>query len=137
MKKSESNSLTAAIKRFLEYHGHHTERISVTGRWIPSKAKSTNMFTGADYVSGKGKLIKSSMQVGTADLSSTVFGKSVKIEVKINDKQSAAQKRYQQQIEASGGTYLVIRNITELSAWYEQFKKQHDAKAIPSTPAAY
>jgi hypothetical protein len=61
------------------------------------------------------------MTVGTADISATIRGRSVKIEVKIGrDRQSDAQKRYQASIEAAGGIYYIARNIDDFMQWYNQ-----------------
>lgn len=61
------------------------------------------------------------MTVGTADISATIRGRSVKIEVKIGrDRQSEAQKRYQASIEAAGGIYYIARNIDDFMQWYNQ-----------------
>jgi hypothetical protein len=70
---------------------------------------------------GTKKWIKGSGTKGSADISATIKGKSVKIEVKIGkDRQSEHQKAYQQSIEKSGGLYLIatsfeqfINNITK------------------------
>jgi hypothetical protein len=59
------------------------------------------------------------MQRGTADISATIHGKSVKIEIKVGkDRQSEAQKRYQEQVERAGGVYIVIRDFDQFEAWY-------------------
>ena len=42
---------------------------------------------------------------GSADISATIQGRSVKIEVKIKDKQSIDQIKYQNDIENAGGHY--------------------------------
>ena len=59
---------------------------------------------------------------GSADISATIKGRSVKIEVKIGkDRQSEAQKRYQEMIERAGGTYYIARDFDEFVEWYEKF----------------
>jgi hypothetical protein len=59
---------------------------------------------------------------GSADISATIKGRSVKIEVKIGkDRQSEAQKRYQENIEKAGGTYYIARNFDDFVEWYENF----------------
>ena len=50
---------------------------------------------------------------GSADVSATIQGRSVKIEVKIKDRQSEAQKEYQQRIETAGGVYWLVRSFDE------------------------
>jgi len=59
---------------------------------------------------------------GTADISATIRGRSVKIEVKYGkDRQSDDQKRYQQQIETAGGIYIIVRNMDEFIEWFDEF----------------
>ena len=60
------------------------------------------------------------MQKGTADISATIKGRSVKIEVKIQgDKQGAAQRTYQSQVEASGGLYFIAKDFQSFYNWYK------------------
>ena len=59
------------------------------------------------------------MQKGTADVSATIQGKSVKIEIKIGkDRQSEEQKKYQQQIIKAGGYYFIATSFDEFIIWY-------------------
>ena len=59
---------------------------------------------------------------GSADISATIKGRSVKIEVKIGrDRQSDAQKRYQEMIERAGGTYYIARDFDEFVEFYHDF----------------
>lgn len=107
---STANSLTHAIIRYITANGGQAERINVYGRPITTESG------GREYIVRWGK---SCMTVGTADISATIQGRSVKIEVKIGrDRQSEAQRRYQQQIEAAGGIYYIARDIDGFIAWY-------------------
>lgn len=59
---------------------------------------------------------------GSADISATIKGRSVKIEVKIGkDRQSDAQKKYQEMIERAGGVYIIAKNFDEFVEWYNNF----------------
>ena len=101
-----ANGLTRCIIDFIKLHGGQAERITVMGR--PTE------------VCGRVKWGKSHMTVGTADISATIQGRSVKIEVKIGtDKQSKKQKKYQSDIERAGGIYYIARNFTDFVRWYE------------------
>jgi len=61
---------------------------------------------------------------GSADISATIKGRSVKIEVKIGkDRQSDAQKRYQEMIERAGGIYIIAKDFDSFVEWYENFVK--------------
>lgn len=101
-----ANGLTQCIIDFIKLHGGQAERITVMGR--PTE------------VCGRVKWGKSHMTVGTADISATIQGRSVKIEVKIGtDKQSKKQKKYQSDIERAGGIYYIARNFIDFVRWYE------------------
>lgn len=99
-----ANGLTKCIIDWLRYNGWQAERISNTGRivrnhWIPG--------TGTN---------------GTADISATIKGRSIKIEVKIGrDKQSIDQVEYQKSIERAGGIYLIASDFDGFLHWYRAF----------------
>ena len=66
-----------------------------------------------------GKWTKGQGTKGTADISSTINGKSVKIEVKYGrDVQSEVQKQYQNKIETAGGIYYIARDFDKFVEWY-------------------
>jgi hypothetical protein len=59
---------------------------------------------------------------GSADISSIVYGKSVKIEIKYGkDRQSESQKQYQASVEAAGGVYLIVRTFDDFLVWWDNF----------------
>lgn len=68
---------------------------------------------------------KSNTTKGSADISATIAGRSVKIEVKIGpDRQSEAQRRYQAAIERAGGLYFIAKDFTSFVEWYNtNFKR--------------
>jgi hypothetical protein len=70
----------------------------------------------------KGTWTPSTSTKGSADISATIRGRSVKIEVKYGkDKQSEVQKKYQESIEQAGGTYFIARNFDEFMIFYCNF----------------
>ena len=112
-----ANALTRCVIDFLTFSGWQAERISNTGRFIRDK----NSLQGGYYIPGSGTN-------GTADISATIkpnnlpYGISVKIEIKYGkDRQSEAQKQYQEMIEKAGGVYLIVRNFDEFCEWYDNF----------------
>jgi len=118
-----SNGCCLCIIDFLHFSGQQAERVSVTGRYI-DKSKTVKDTLGFTRRIGSGQWIKSSMQPGTADLSATINGRSVKIEIKIGrDKQSEFQKRYQQQIEQAGGLYWLCHNFDEFLNYHNELIK--------------
>jgi len=118
-----ANGLTKCIIDFLRMSGCQAERVSVEGRVIDTRKTYINV-GGYRKTIGSVKRIKSSGQKGSADVSATIRGVSVKIEIKVGrDVQSKAQKEYQAQIEKSGGVYLIARNFQEFYDWFDSFKK--------------
>ncbi len=115
-----ANGLTKAIIDYLRLEGWQAERISVTGRYIDNSKVVTDCL-GRQRTIGTGQYIPSSMQKGSADISATIAGRSVKIEVKIGrDRQSEHQALYQQQVESAGGFYLLVRSFDEFYSWYKK-----------------
>lgn len=113
-----ANGLTKCIVDFLNMSGYQAERISTTGRYIDNKTVVTDSM-GFQKTIGSGKWIPGSGTKGSADISATIKGKSVKIEVKIGkDRQSDAQKKYQESIERAGGIYFIARNFDDFFNFY-------------------
>ena len=116
-----ATGLSRMILDFLKLKGWQAERISVTGRYLDNSRIVTDV-TGRQRRIGSGTWIKPSMQPGTADLSAVIKGKAVKIEVKIGrDRQSKAQKIYQQQVEQAGGAYMIATDFVQFFEWYNTF----------------
>ena len=123
-KTTSANGLTKAIIDFLRLKGWQAERISNMGRVIDNRKTYTNVI-GQLKTIGSAKYIPSSGTNGTADISATIQGRSVKIEVKIGkDKQSLNQINYQRQIEASGGVYFIAKNFEQSYKWYQEIFEQ-------------
>ena len=100
-----ANGLTKCIVDYIRYNGGQAERINTTG--MPEQR-------GGQIVWRKSNATK-----GSADISATIAGRSVKIEVKIGlDHQSEAQRRYQASIERAGGLYFVAKDFTTFVEWY-------------------
>lgn len=116
-----SNGLTKCVIDYLTFSGYQAERISSTGRYIDNRETYTDVI-GRTRIIGSGKWIPGSSTKGTADISATVMGRSVKIEVKIgNDRQSDAQKDYQAAIEKAGGIYIIVKSFNDFITWYKSF----------------
>ena len=113
-----ANSLTRCIKSFIQVTGGQCERISTTGRPIDMTKTFTDV-TGRMRTIGRVDWIPGTGTNGSADISATIAGRSVKIEVKIRrDRMSEAQKKYQQDVEAAGGIYYVATDFTSFLNWY-------------------
>jgi hypothetical protein len=117
---SSANNLTKAVIKYIELMGYQAERISNTGRYVDNTKKVKNI-QGQCLQIGSGQYIPGTGTKGTADISATIKGKSVKIEVKFGkDRQSEAQKEYQSTIERSGGIYYIAKDF---ETFYNFFKK--------------
>ena len=109
VQENSANALTRTIIEFLKAEGWQAERINTTGRYVQGKT-ITNVLGGKQQLPGK--WIKGSGTKGSADISATINGRSVKIEVKYGrDKQSDNQKQYQADVERAGGVYLIARDL--------------------------
>ena len=106
-----TNDLTRCVIDFLTMTGSQAERINSMGRQIKAN--------------GRTKWIYGSHTRGTADISATIKGKSVKIEIKCratkDNIQSDDQKRYQEIIERAGGVYIIVRDFQSFYDWYYKF----------------
>lgn len=106
-----SNGLTGCVIAWIELNGGQAERINSTGRQV--------------NINGRQRWIKGSGTTGTADISATILGKSVKIEIKCEatgDRyQSKEQKEYQKAIEQAGGVYVIARNFSRFHKWFKEF----------------
>lgn len=98
---STANSLTRCIIDYINLKGYQAERINCMGNPIP-------------VGDGTYRMGKTTMDLGTADISATIKGRSVKIEVKTGkDRMSSYQRRYRDKIEAAGGIYIVARSFPQ------------------------
>ena len=99
-----ANHLTRCIIDFIRLTGNQAERIANTGHRIDTR------YTFAD-VTGRSRTIGSS----------TIKGRSVKIEVKHgSDRQSEAQRAYQSQVQQAGGIYIVASSFEQFLNWYNE-----------------
>lgn len=116
-----ANGLTKCIIDFIKFNNGQAERISNTGRAIDTSKTFTDV-VGIQRSVGGVQWIPGTGTNGTADISATIRGRSVKIEVKIGaDRQSGAQKQYQKDIEAAGGIYVIASSFEQFLTWYNQF----------------
>lgn len=99
------NGLTEFIVKFLNWSGHRATRITTEGRVLPD-----------------GKRIPTQTRKGTADISATINGKAVMLEVKAGrDRPSPAQLKEQARERKAGGVYEFIHNVQEFFDWYDRF----------------
>jgi hypothetical protein len=120
----KANGLTACIIDFIRLKGGQAERINNTGRMIDRRETFTDIL-GHKRTIGGYEWIRGTGTNGTADISATVGGRSVKIEVKIGrDRQSPAQIQYQKSIEKAGGLYFLAKDFESFFLWYSKTFEQ-------------
>ena len=116
-----ANGLTKCIKDFLNLSGHQAERISSMGRML-DKREIVEDCIGRKKQIGSIQYIKGTSTNGTADISATIKGKSVKIEVKIGkDRMSKDQENYRDAIIRAGGVYFVATDFDSFITFYDDF----------------
>lgn len=113
-----ANGLTNMVENYINWLGYRATRVNVMGRLVEG-TKTTE--SGA--VISKKKFIKSSTRRGSADLSSTINGKSVMWEIKINtDRPSPEQLKEQAKERKAGGEYFFIKTPQQ---FFEEFDRIH------------
>lgn len=125
-----ANGLTRCIIDFLTFSEWQAERINSSGRMVDRRYAYTDVLGHRRQI-GSVEWAKGTGTKGTADISATIAGRSVKIEVKIGrDRQSEAQKQYQERIEKSGGIYFIATSMTDFLKWYNQKFEQYDTSRV-------
>ena len=103
---TKANGLTQFICNYIKWEGYRATRINTMGRQI------------------NGKFIPSATRKGTADISATIKGKSVMIEVKVGrDKPRIEQLEEQQRERQAGGIYEFISTPEQFFQLYDELVK--------------
>lgn len=119
-----ANGLQKAIVAHLNLMGHKAWRQNSGGRYIQPEYKHNIM--GKRVEIKKGKYIPQGKAggKGAGDVVATLkpWGKSCHIEVKIGkDRQHESQIEFQQEHEAAGGIYMIVKNweqyIDQIKPW--------------------
>lgn len=106
-----ANGLTKCIIDYVRFIGGQAERINTMGRPIDNRREVVDVI-GRRRVIGSITWIPSTSTKGSADISITYKGRSIKVEVKVGaDRQSEAQKKYQRSVESAGGVYFIARDF--------------------------
>lgn len=115
-----ANGLTKCIIDYIRFNGGQAERINTMG--IPrDNRKTVTDVLGRDRLIGSVEWRTSGTTKGSADISATIYGQSVKIEVKIDhDRQSDAQRDYQASVEQAGGVYYIAKDFANFVQWYKE-----------------
>ena len=115
-----ANGLTKLVIKWIELHGGQAERINTMGRMIDKRKVVTDVL-GRQSMIGSMQYIPTTGTKGSADISAVIEGKAYKIEVKYGkDRQSTAQKAYEQSITSAGGIYLIVRTMDDFVQWWDE-----------------
>lgn len=103
---ASANELTKSILVYSKLKGFFAERQSSEGRYRPGEEITDvigrKVQLKGTWLPGQGK--------GKADIKAVIKGRAIEIEVKHGkDRLREDQVKYKQQIEASGGVYLVVK----------------------------
>lgn len=117
--KKPSAKLTGMVCNVLEWMGHEANRIDTKGTAvIDKKAKPKyDLISGQVTYSQKVNFIPTKTKTGTEDISAKIrhpkypYGVPWAIEIKINDRQSDAQKEREIELTSKGFWYDVIKNL--------------------------
>lgn len=113
-----ANGLTRCIVDYIKLKGGQAERVNTMGVPLDTRREVTDIMGHRRTIGGI-EWRKGGGTVGSADISATIRGRSVKIEVKVGkDRMSAAQRQYKATIEAAGGLYYIARDFTGFVKWY-------------------
>jgi hypothetical protein len=106
---TKANGLTVFIINYLNWCGHNATRISSAG------------------VNYGGQFRRSTTRSGTADITATIKGRSVKIEIKIGkDKASEDQLKEQARERKAGGIYEFVSNPETFFLFYFKFMQEYN-----------
>ena len=120
---TNANGLTKCIIDWLQLNGHQAERINTMGVARVEKGITDEVFNRG--TPQKITWTKGTGTKGSADISATIKGFSVKIEVKYGkDRQSDAQKKYEETVKAAGGVYYIARDFDSFYDWYNKLIAQ-------------
>ena len=101
-----ANGLTSFITKFLFHMGHRATRINVMGRKLGNK------------------FIRSTTRKGTADISATINGRSVMLEIKVGkDKPRPKQLKEQELERKAGGVFEFVGTPEQFFEIYDLLTK--------------
>lgn len=110
-----SNGLTNCIIDWINLSGGHAVRINTMG--VVRKEKIQLAFGNTREIV---RFTPSTTAKGTFDITATIQGRSVKIEVKIgHDKLSDAQIRQMNKEQAAGALCFIAKDMQSFVQWYE------------------
>lgn len=118
MKPPQSAAATERlVVEFMRLSGHSASKVATQGTY----KKGETYQTPVGKIIGEGRYLPSGGRKGASDISSSIYGLSVMWELKYSksDSQSPEQKKFQKEIEQSGGLYFLFNNINHFYELYQ------------------
>ena len=113
---AKANGLTTFIINYLTWQGFRATRINVSGRLIDGVEK-----TASGAILSTKKWMRSTTRKGTADISATINGRSVMIEIKVGKDRPSEHQLLEQQMERkAGGIYEFCSSPEEFFEIYDK-----------------
>lgn len=119
-KTKTANGLTLFIMNFLKWNGWRATRINTVGRSVDriKVEESGSRFR-------EKKWIKGSTRKGTADISATIRGRSVMMEIKAGEDRPSVDQILEQALERkAGGIYEFIKTPDDFFELYDSLTEQ-------------
>ena len=118
VKCNSANTLTQCVIKYIRLMGGQAERINTMGRRLDQTRVVTDCLGGKRQI-GSVAWVPGTGTRGSADISATIHGKSVKVEVKWGkDRISPDQIKYAESIRSAGGIYVVAHTFDDFYEWY-------------------
>lgn len=123
-----ANDLTKAVLAYFKYRNIKAWRQSSEGRYI--QPEHVHNVIGHRITVKKGRFIpRSKESKGIGDIAAVIQGQFTSWEVKVGkDRQRDEQKKFQAEIEASGGKYFLIKTWDD---FYFQFSQYEQINRLP------
>ena len=117
-----------AIVAFMQYKGHQCGAVDTQG----SVREGESYKVAGGVIKGKTVRLPTAGTVGAADLSATMYGIAVHIEVKFSkgDRQSKKQKEFQAKVMAAGGIYFVTKGVDHFREQYYELLEHPQIKLM-------
>jgi hypothetical protein len=106
-----------AIVKFLQLHGHMGAKVSTQGTFREGESYET---AAGHTLRAKSFFQPTGGRLGAADISASIYGVAVHFELKYSkgDRQSPQQKKFEDEVIASGGHYLIVKNVEDFYRRY-------------------